>query len=123
MTASIILEDLRFYAFHGVFEHERKDGNEYIINLTVDYNFTETCKFSEDDIKDTISYVALFEIVKKEMDSPKRLLEKVAISIIDSIKAEFSNAVRVLCKITKVQPPIAGFDGKASVELIWGKTE
>ncbi len=71
---SIELKDVHIHAFHGIYEGEEKIGNPYIINLEVQYDG----KISDfDDVRTTINYVDLFDIVKQRMQIPTGLLEKV----------------------------------------------
>lgn len=114
---TIRLEKIRFFARHGVFEHERRDGNEFEVNLCVEYPSPEVSLLAEDDLEHTISYVDLYNLVKEEMEKPQRLLETVASSILKRIKSEFPQTTSTCCKITKLSPPIPGFIGKVSVEL------
>lgn len=107
----IRLENVMIYAYHGVFEHERRDGNVFEINLCVRYTGCD----SNDDIENTVSYVVLWGIVKEEMTVPRKLLETVARNISEKINARFPNSTFIECKLTKKQPPIKNFTGEASV--------
>lgn len=111
----IQLEAVRFFARHGVFESERISGNEFIVNLAVKYSPEAHFSPEADSLDDTICYASLFDIVKKEMDTPRNLLETVACRITDSIHQSFPQATFIECKITKSVPPIPEFNGSASV--------
>lgn len=110
----IRLEKVRFFARHGVFSHETRDGNEFEVSLSVKYSPEEE-RIMEDRIEGTISYVSIYEIVKQEMQIPRRLLETVACSIVKKIKTEFPFCQAVECSISKITPPIKGFTGSVSV--------
>lgn len=125
----ISLEKMRFFGRHGVFEHERRNGNEFEVNLNVFYpgdTFARPVVEEEeipnlthsDELEDTISYVMLFDIVKEEMDKPRNLIETVAQSIAERIKADYPFCSKIECKITKIKPPIPGFTGTASATYI-----
>ena len=113
----IALEDVKFYAYHGVFDFERREGNNFVVNLNVEYEAKSTISEWEDQIWSTISYADLFEIVKEEMEKPRKLLETVAMSMVERIRERFPMVTACECKITKLNPPIPSFDGKASVSL------
>ena len=36
----ILLQDLKFHAFHGVLPQERKTGNDYLVSLRIKYDVT-----------------------------------------------------------------------------------
>lgn len=112
----ISLENLRFFGRHGVFEHETRDGNEFEVNLYVRFNLeNKTQKDIEDSLSQTISYVSLYEIVKHEMNRPRKLLETLAIKIAETVIEKFEICKEVNCKIVKLNPPISGIIGRASV--------
>lgn len=111
----IRLENVRIFAYHGVFEHERHDGNEFEINLCVRYEAPEGKTLSEDELANTISYEDLWEIIREEMAVPRNLLESVAASIAEKIRVTYSVITYVECKITKSRPPLPGFTGSSSV--------
>ena len=109
---TIELKSVNFFAFHGLHDEERKTGNEYEVDLTVKY-ITDGKMITK--IDDTINYVKLFEIVKQEMEQPRKLLETVAISITDKIQGQFSEVKEVEVRINKKNPPIVNFSGNVAV--------
>ena len=115
MEFKISLSNLIFYAFHGVYEEERKIGNEFRISLSVFLPYNE--EIEEDQLYDTVSYADLYEIVRQEMESPKNLLETVASKIVTRIRSEYPKIKRGEVTIEKVRPPIPGMLGSASVTL------
>ena len=122
----VILEDVRFFARHGVFEQERVCGNEFSVNLTVSLPYPCDLSVSTDDenpeeenLDVFISYADLYAIVEKEMKRPRKLLETVAVAIAREVKTRYPEIESGSVKITKIIPPIPGMDGKASVNFIF----
>ena len=111
---SIELVDLRIYAYHGIFEGEEKSGNEYIINLNVQYDERDN---DFDNINDTINYEELHNIVKQRMAIPTGLLEKICVNIIRHIKHQYPAVKEVDLSIRKIKPPLPGFDGNVGVSM------
>ena len=111
---SIELHDVHMHAFHGIFEGEEKVGNPYIVNLQV--KFDETNR-NFDDIKDTISYADLYEVVKQRMQIPTGLIEKVCEGIIRKIKHKYPYIKEVTLSIYKLQAPIENLHGKVGVTM------
>lgn len=109
----VSLDKVRMFGRHGVFEHETRDGNEFEINLFVRYD--EPGNWVPDSIEHTVSYADLFEIVKKEMSVPRRLLETAVCSIARTIHARYPFCTEIQCRISKLTPPMGGFIGSASV--------
>lgn len=115
MEFEISLNNLHFYSHHGILEHEKQFGNEFLVDLMVKIPYSETIE--KDDLAATVSYADLYDIVAKEMENPRNLLEKVASSIVSGIKARFSQIKGGYIRIEKVRPPIPGMLGSASVRL------
>ena len=68
-------------------------------------------------IRDTVSYEDLFAIVKKRMQTPTPLLEKVCEAIISSVRQQFTEVQEVAVSIYKLQPPIENLQGKVGVTM------
>ncbi len=106
MKTIIELKNLKFYAYHGVLEQETLIGNEFVVNLRMQYDFTEA--FNSDDVNDTLNYAEAYEIVKHEMKIPSKLLEHVAGRIFYNLKEQFAG-VRILeLRVGKMNPPVSG---------------
>ena len=100
----IYLKNIRLYAFHGCMDEEEKIGSDYVVNVFVDTDLSRSSL--SDDLKDTVDYVALHAIVKKEMSIRAKLLEKVADRILKRILKEHPEVVLVNVKVAKKNPPI-----------------
>lgn len=114
-AGNIFLDDMRFYAYHGVMEQERRVGGEYSVSLTVEADFEDAAR--TDDVAETVNYAALYALVEREMGVPSRLLEHVAARIGWQTMEEFDRVTAVTVKVTKLNPPIGADCKGASVEL------
>lgn len=115
MTGKISLEGLEFHAFHGVYPHERASGNWFEVDISVETDFTKGAE--TDELAGTVNYETLFEIVKKEMEVPSKLLETVAEKIITEVLSQLPSVANVELKISKINPPIGGKCRKATIRL------
>ena len=106
MSDQIILKNIRVYAYHGCLREENKIGSDYRVDLLVNADLTESS--ISDDLKDTVDYVKLNHIVKREMAISSKLLEHVAKRINDSIFEELPKVIRVETTVSKLNPPIFG---------------
>lgn len=118
---TISLENVRLFGHHGIYEHETRDGNEFQVDLSVTYPGGGDETANTDSLEYSISYVRLFEIVREEIESTKKLLETVAYKIVTAIRKFFPSVISIQCKITKLHPPISSFQGNASVSINWSK--
>ena len=114
-TGKISLDDMRFYAYHGVMEQERRVGSEYSVSLIVEADLTDAAR--TDDVADTINYAELYELVKREMAMPSKLLEHVTARIGQRAIEAYERIIAVTVKVTKLNPPMGGDSKGASVEL------
>ncbi len=115
MTGEILLENMEFYAFHGHYDEEQKVGGLYRVNIKIDADLDKASK--SDILDDTIDYSIIYDIIKKEMKIPSKLLEHVAGRIIDAVYAHFKRIERVTLKITKLNPPLEGKTEGVSIIL------
>ena len=102
----IKLKDIKIYAYHGCLSEENLIGGEYLVNLSVFSNLKKSSL--SDELKDTIDYVSLLNIVKKEMLSPSKLLENVVNRVVDKIFLVFPKINKVSLEVSKLNPPING---------------
>jgi dihydroneopterin aldolase len=73
----ITLTGLRASAFHGVFEHEKRDGQDFFIDVTVHLDFTAAA--AGDELAATVHYGVLAEEVVSAVErDPVDLIETVA---------------------------------------------
>ena len=114
-ASKIYLDDMRFCAYHGVMEQERRVGGEYSVSLTVEADLADAVR--TDDVADTINYGALYEVVKSEMAVPSKLLEHVAGRICRRVMETFERITTLTIKVTKLNPPMGADSKGASVEL------
>ena len=111
----IYIKGIRLHAYHGVLPQERLTGNEYLIDLMVEYP-VETAMLS-DRVEDTMSYADAFELVKAEMKEPSALIEHVARRIGEVVFLRFPKAASLVLRITKQNPPMGASCDGAGVEL------
>ena len=111
---SVQLHNLSFRAFHGLYHEESIVGNEFIIDLIVQYTPHKTTHISLDE---TINYVSLFHLVKTRMEKPSPLLEEIAFDITKEIFTQFKLAENISISIKKQNPPIKDFEGSISISL------
>ncbi len=104
--AQIELRGLTFFAYHGVLPEERKLGNTFVVELSLDTDISRAAY--TDDLNDTVNYAAVYDVVKREMDIPSQLLEHVCGRIAKALLDEFSSLQRVFVCVVKKNPPIEG---------------
>ena len=104
MKATVKVENLKIYAFHGCMEEEIVVGSDYIVNIQA-VCFVGNDAFN-DVISNTVDYVDLTRIAKREMMKRSKLLEAVVKRIIDSSFEEIDVLNRISVTVSKLNPPI-----------------
>ena len=104
MADRIELRGLRIRGHHGVFDHERRDGQDFVVDITVWVDLAAAA--ASDDLADTLDYGALAQRAADIVAGPPRkLIETVAAEIADGVMAdERVHAVEVV--VHKPSAPI-----------------
>ena len=115
MKHVIEVNGIKLYAYHGCLPEEKKIGGHYVVDVKIETDFYNA--FKSDDIKDTVDYVVINKLVKKEMSLRSKLIEHVGYRIMESIKASFDNINKINIKVTKCSPPIGGEVNDVSIVI------
>ena len=102
----IELEEMRFWAFHGCLESERRNGNLFLVDFRGELDMRKAAE--SDNLEDTVNYGLVYDLVKEEMRVPSDLLENVAGRIVRRIAERFPEFVRFSVRVSKRRPPVGG---------------
>ena len=104
MADRIELRGLSIHGRHGVFEHERTNGQEFVVDVTVWIDLADAA--ASDDLTDTYDYSALARLVSDVVGGPPRnLIETVGGEIADRVMEDHRvHAVEIV--VHKPQAPI-----------------
>lgn len=116
MSSKIYLRNVRFHAFHGVLPLEGIVGNDYLVNLVLDYDFSSAMQ--TDELQGTLNYAEVYQKVREEMAVPSKLLEHVAGRIAHRLFSDFPEIQKLQLFITKVNPPMGADSDGAGVEVV-----
>lgn len=111
----ITLTGLRVRGHHGVFEHEKRDGQDFLVDITVWMSLDEAAR--TDDLTTTLHYGELAERAAAIVAGPARdLIETVAGEIADMVmRDERAHAVEVT--VHKPSAPIPLTFGDVAVTV------
>src|SRR5215203_2685995 len=101
----VFLKDLQFNVPRGTFEEEHMIGTQLAIDIEI--FFKEVSRVENEN--QTVNYVDLYEIVKRQITKNGGLLETVAMDICADIKREYPQVIEFNITISKLQPPILNF--------------
>src|SRR5271163_1251087 len=113
MADRIELRGLKVHGRHGVFEHERTNGQDFLVDVTVWIDLDRAA--ASDELADTYDYSALARLAADIVTGPPRnLIESVGGEIADRVMDdERVHAVEVV--VHKPQAPILQQFGDVAV--------
>ena len=114
-TSYIYIKGVRFHAYIGVSELERKVGNDYVADLRLCYHIGKA--MLTDNVNDTISYADVYELAKEVMEQPSQLLEHVAARLLQQLFRHFPQVQRATVEVQKDNPPMGADLRGCSVRL------
>jgi dihydroneopterin aldolase len=107
VTDEILLEGMRFYAYHGVNPEEQALGQRFAVDVILAVDLRQPGQ--SDDLADTVSYSAVYKVVRGIVEGePRQLIEAVAEEIAARILTEFPLVARVTVTVRKPEAPMKG---------------
>ncbi|MGE2690207.1 dihydroneopterin aldolase [Mycolicibacterium pulveris] len=94
MTDRIEMRGLTVRGHHGVFEHERRDGQDFVVDITVWVDLAQAA--ASDDLADTIDYGGMAKLAADIVAGPPR-------NLIETVAAEIAEAVMVDARVHAVE--------------------
>lgn len=87
----ITIKGIRGFGYHGVFEDEKKNGQEFIVDLRIESDLSKAGQ--SDSLVDTADYGAIAIRTKEIIETGSfNLIERLASEIAHLLKAEFNLA-------------------------------
>ncbi len=114
MEVSIRLNQLQFHAPIGWYAEERLLGSDIVIDIELKSKIEEV---GNDELSNTVNYETVYEVIKKIVLTPTKLLETVSNKIVDEIFSVYKEVTEVKVIVTKPYPPLGGKVESASVEI------
>src|ERR687889_2341426 len=100
VTDEILLEGMRFYAYHGVNPEERTRGQRFMVDVGLAVDLRRAGQ--SDDLADTVSYSAVYKVVRGIVEGePRNLIEAVAEEIAAAILMGLPQVARVTVTVRK----------------------
>ncbi|MBP2653136.1 MAG: dihydroneopterin aldolase [Firmicutes bacterium] len=105
VSDNILLQNMMFYGYHGVYEYEREQGQRFYVDVELSLNFGKAV--TSDDLEDTLDYVSVYQQVKSIMETRRfKLLEALAENIAQTLLS--GNVVQVTVRVRKPAVPLPG---------------
>lgn len=105
MSDQIRIVGIKAFGYHGVLPHEAVEGQEFIVDLTLDLDLRAAS--ISDDLNQTINYADLAQIVHDNIIGERvQLIERLAGRIADEIVARYKEIAVVHVTVHKPHAPV-----------------
>lgn len=123
MQGKVEIAGLVLFAQHGVHESERKHGQRFVLDLTLDLDFTAAAK--SDQLADTVDYGEVVAVAEAAFrDRHFYLIEASAAHVAGAVLAHFSRATSVRVTVRKPSAPVpAAIDHVAATVTVARKRD
>ena len=116
MSDLITLQGIHGFGYHGVFEHEAKNGQDFYVDLEIHLDLSQAS--ISDDLKETIDYGSLADLVVSEITGERvQLIERLAGRIADRIKDLYPQVINIAVTVHKPSAPITAQTTDISVTI------
>lgn len=106
----ILIRNLKIFAYHGVMEEEKENGQYFIFDIDAFVDISEPCE--SDSVEDTVNYALMVEQITKTFTSQKDdLIERAAQRVAQELFVSFDKISELRILLKKPDAPIdADFD-------------
>jgi dihydroneopterin aldolase len=113
MSVTIELRRLRLHGRHGVYPHEKEQGQDFVFDVQLDVGE----RGLSDRLEDAVDYSEVASTVQEVSDARSYdLLEALATAVADELLRRFG-AERAVVRVTKPAVKPGGLDGTAGVSV------
>lgn len=105
---TILVEDLEFLAYHGVYDEERAEGRRFRVDVEVDVPALVQAG-ATDDLAETLDYREVAGVVEEVFTGPSvQLIERLAEEVCGRLLARLASVVTVRLTIRKAATGVPG---------------
>jgi dihydroneopterin aldolase len=105
MSDKISIKGIKGFGYHGVFDFEKRDGQDFFVDLEIDIDLSAASK--SDNLADTVDYGLLSAIAKEAIEKLRfDLIERLAGFIADTVKENFPTVERIAVTVHKPSAPV-----------------
>lgn len=112
----ILIRDLKIFAYHGVLDKEKENGQYFILDVDAYADISKPC--GSDNVEDTVNYALMIERITEIFTSQKDdLIERAAQRVADGLLGEFGMITEIRILLKKPDAPIDADFGWVGVEI------
>lgn len=105
MSDKISIKGVKGYGFHGVFDFEKRDGQNFYVDLDIDIDLSAASK--SDQLIDALDYSLLTALAKEAIEKLRfDLIERLAGFIAETIIENFPQVISIAVTVHKPSAPV-----------------
>ena len=105
MSDKISIKGIKGFGYHGVFDFEKRDGQDFYVDLEIEIDLS-AASYS-DNLNDSVDYGLLTAIAKEAVEKLQfDLIERLAGFIADTIKENFPVIQAIAVTVHKPSAPV-----------------
>ncbi len=113
---SIIIKDLRIFAYHGVNPEEKINGQNFELDITCFLDLSLPC--ISDNVEDTVSYAKVIKLARRVFVEKKDdLIERAARRVAEAVLREYPQIEKITVLLKKPEAPISADFGYVAVQI------
>lgn len=117
----ILIKQMSFYGYHGLFPEENKLGQRFKVDLALELDLKEAGQ--TDDMEKSINYGHIYEVTRDVVEGEaKQLVETVAETIASELLSRFEKLQACKVTVIKPDPPIPGHYDSVAIEIYRERT-
>lgn len=114
-STKLSLKNMVFFGYHGVYDEERKLGQQIEVDVEVVSDLTEAGM--KDDLGLTVNYTDVYELVRKIVETEQFcLIEGMALAILNRLGEKY-DLKKITVRVRKPKPPVGGLVDAAEFEI------
>lgn len=116
--SQLILKGLQYRGKHGFYEEERREGNDFEVDLVFELDLKTAGQ--NDDLTKTLNYEEAEAVVREVMEGPsQKLIETLTLNIGEILFAQFPEVQHLEVSIRKLNPPLQTKTNYSEVTMTW----
>ena len=106
MNDRISIKGIKGFGYHGVFDFEKRDGQDFFVDLEIEIDLSAAS--NSDILTDSIDYSLLTAIAKEAIEKLQfDLIERLAGFIADTIRENFPAVISIAVTVHKPSAPVS----------------
>ena len=106
MNDLITITGIKAFGYHGVFEHEAVNGQDFFVDVELRVSLDKAS--ASDELKDTVDYGAITDAVVSEITGERvQLIERLAGRIAERVLTEDARIKSVAITVHKPNAPVS----------------